>query len=147
MTNANTNVTLEAKVAQFKLIARDALRAKLISPRLSNIATIENNIKDSNDNIAKTNHKIAVEKYEVSVMDVKHPDYAERLEARKNNIPNYESIIKSLKESIETYTKAIEEQKKGIALIESGETKFSLDALNDLVEKLINEDAREQVRA
>lgn len=144
-TNASTT-TLEAKVTAFKVIARDSLRMNLISPRLSAIASLEGNIKDVEAYIADEAHTIKVHAYELSKMDVNHPDYASDKTEIETCIKNHEDKVAKLEESIVEINKLIAEQKEGIAKIESGDTKVSLDKLNDLVSKMIEKAALSQVK-
>lgn len=139
------NVTLASKVAKFKVIARDALRMELINPRLSRIAELENRITNINEDIKNTNHALLVEKYEISKMDSDHPNHAERLAGKETRIKTLTESIEFSNKNIEEINKSIVEQNKGITAIETGETKVSLDCLNDLTDKLIKQDALNQV--
>ncbi len=146
MENKVTTV-LTDKVAAFKLIARDALRMNLIVPRLSVITGLENDVKSFNDDIATINKEIDVETYEIGVLDVNHPNYSVRKESKEKKIADKKDLIAEITKHLEVCNKAIEEQKNGIAKIEAGETKVSLDALNDLVATLIKQDAIAQIKA
>lgn len=137
------NASLSTKVTNFKLIARDALRMKLIVPRQSKIACLEGQVKDLNEQKALLEHEILVATYELSKMDVNHPDYAANKKSAEENLAelkesNFDDSFKSLAEQLK-------EQADGIAKIESGETKVSLDDLNCLVADLIKQDALNQV--
>jgi peptidoglycan hydrolase CwlO-like protein len=138
--------TLEAKVTKFKLIARDALRMKLISPRLSTIAGLETDMKELEDCQKTNEHKIVVENYEIGKMDKDHPDYAEDLKDKQDEAKYAQERVDELLKDIAEVQKAITEQKDGIAKIESGETKVCLEDLNELVDKLVREDAYNQVQ-
>ena len=141
----NPTGPLEVKVAAFKLIARDALRMNMISPRLSAIATLENRITDITKSKNEVNHSILVNNYEISKLDTGHPDY-EAMKAEKNEIVTRATeTLKGYDESITNIQKDIDEQKAGIVKIENGETKVSLDDLNQFVERLVKEDAFKQV--
>lgn len=135
------NTTLESKVAGYKLIARESLRMELISPRLSAIANLESDVKDVQDEIASYSHRIDVVTYENSKLDQNHPDFAKHLKDGEETLVYYADEIKDLNESIVELQKEIDEQKKGITAIESGETKVSLDRLNALVDSMIEQDA------
>ena len=146
MENTTTNV-LANKVNNFKVIARNALRMNLISPRLSKIADYENQSADINKDINTTNHTLLVEKYEISKLDTAHPNYAERLADKEARIKTLTKSIEFYNKNIEEINKLIVEQNKKITAIEIGETKVSLDNLNDLVEKMIKQDAYAQIKA
>jgi hypothetical protein len=143
---SNNNVAvLTSKVENFKVIARNALRMELISPRLSRVTDYENNINDLKESIKVADHNIVVEDYEIITLDSNHPNYKDRKEAK-------EARIKVLNEEKEFYNKeivelekAIADQKVSILKIETGETKVSLDSLNDLVNKMIKQDAYKQI--
>lgn len=139
--------SLEQKITSYKIIARDTLRMNLISPRLSTITSLENDIKTNDEHIAEIDHNIKVETYEISKLDTDHPNY-DKKKVHK------EEKIKSLTESKDSITKAnteinkeITKQKEAIAKIESGETKVSLEDLNCLVEKMTKQDAINQVQS
>ena len=142
----NTSGVLEATVAKFKLIARDTLRMNLISARLSTVASLEGEVKATTDCKTRIEHRVKVAQYELSKLDKEHPDF-------ELNKTEYEALLKGLTVDLEEHTKEIErltklitEQKEGIAKIESGETKVSLDELNALVEKLTREYAYSKVK-
>jgi len=144
----NTNiVSLETKVADFKIIARNALRMKLISPRLSNIAEIEASIKDTNDCKARLEHDLKVAEYEKSKLDTAHPNFEVDNKAADEFIVDIKKAIEDHTKTAEEVATQIDEQKKKIAMIEAGETKVSLEDLNDLVEKMIKQDAYNQIKA
>lgn len=144
----NTNiVSLENKVAGFKIIARNALRMKLISPRLSNIAEIETSIKDTNDCKARLEHDLKVAIYEKSKLDTAHPNFEADNKTADEFIADIKKSIEDHTKTAEEVAKQIDEQKKKIAMIEAGETKVSLEDLNDLVEKMIKQDAYNQIKA
>lgn len=143
----NTTNVLANKVSNFKDIARDALRMTLISPRLSRIADYDNQIADINKDINTTNHTLLVEKYEISKLDTEHPNYTERLVSKEARVKTLTESIEFYNKNIEDVNKLIAEQNKGIVAIETGETKVSLEDLNDLVDKMIKQDAYAQVKA
>jgi hypothetical protein len=138
--------TLEAKVTKFKLVARDALRMKLISPRLSKIAGLEAEMKDLEDCQKSNEHRILVENYEIGKMDKEHPDYAEDKKYKEDEAKYAQERVDQILKDIAEVQKAITEQKDGIAKIESGETKVCLEDLNEMVDKLVREDAYNQVK-
>lgn len=137
--------TLSVKVAAFKLIARDALRMNLITPRLSRISGLENDIKELNDQKTKVEHFIVVENYELSKLDTAHPDYADNKKSKEESVKILTEESAAITKHIEDTNKVMTEEKDGIAKIESGETKVSLDALNEMVERLVKQDALNQV--
>jgi len=59
----------------------------------------------------------------------------------------YTPMIENRNKAILDLEKEIANQKLGITKIETGETKVCLEELNDLVEKLVIEDAKNQVKA
>lgn len=142
----NTNiVTLDTKVAAMKIIARDALRMKLISPRLSTISNLENEIKEINKAKDIINHEILVTSYEISKLDTGHPNYDKTKTAKEEKLKVYTEALGDNDKEITEIQKEIDEQKAGIAKINNGETLVSKDELNALVETLIIQDAKNQI--
>ena len=141
-----TNIgPLETKVTAFKLIARDALRMNMISPRLSNLSDLQNRITDLSKGQAAYNHSAIVANYEISKLDKEHPDYEEKKAKLLERVKNATEYSEDITKQIAEVQKEIDEQNTGIAKIESGETKVSLDDLNSLTERLVKEDAFKQV--
>jgi len=143
--NPETTTTLSAITTNLKLIARNALRMKLISPRLSRIGMIEENIKDLNKAINEHDHEILVQTYEISKMDQQHPDHADHKNRKEDDIKELTECINDLKKEIELSNEALKDENEGIAKIESGETKVSLESLNEMVEKLILQRAKNDI--
>ena len=138
---------LETKVAAFKVIARDALRMKLISPKLSTIASLQSTITGYQKEIATNDHLLVVLNYEVSKLDTNHPDYAVFQKNKTDNINAITTDSVNINKSIVEVQKQIDEKNTEIAKIESGETKVSLEDLNELVDKMVRENAYSQVKA
>ena len=137
--------TLETRVASFKLIAREALRMKLISPRLTRIAGLEGEVARANEQKNDNAHEIKVEEYEISKLDVEHPNYAKKLAKKEETLKGLTERVKCFDENLAELDKEINHQKEAISKIESGETKVCLDELNYLVEEMIKKDALNQV--
>lgn len=140
------NATLEQKVANYKVVARDALRMELISPRLSKITAIENEIKSVNECKANYEHEVLVQSYEISKLDKDHPDYEATKKNKEEIVVDCTASIKEHSDRVIDLEKEIAEQKEGIAKIESGETKVCLEDLNALVAQMIEQDALNQVK-
>lgn len=136
-----TSTKLTDKVAAFKLIARDALRMTLIAPRLTKIANLEAEIKANVDGKADLEHKILVRKYELSKEDVNHPDFQEKKVYAETIIAEFTKHLDCLAKELTDLNELVKEQQKGIAKIESGETKVSIDELKSLVADMISESA------
>ena len=138
-------MNLQKKVEAFKLIARDALRADLISPRLTRVTGYENDIVEINASKARVEHKVEVLTYEISVLDKNHPDYAETLKADQDYLKTVTDSLPAFDKQVEEVTAKIKEQNDAIAKIVSGETKVCLDSLNALVDEMVRKDALNQV--
>jgi len=134
-------IALNEKVANYKLLAREALRMELITPRLSKIANLEVSIKSVMDCKAAIEHEILVENYEISKLDTEHPDYLEMKKEKEEAIIAYNEEVTLHTEGLKELEEVMKEQKEGIAKIESGETKVSIEALNELVSKMIEQSA------
>jgi hypothetical protein len=132
---------LAEKVADYKLVARESLRMELITPRLSKIANIEVTVAATQKCKEEIEHEILVENYEISKLDTDHPDYLLFKEEKEAAVKDYTAEVESHVKALETLAKDIADQKEAIAKIESGEVKVSMDALNDLVSKMIEQDA------
>lgn len=146
-TNKTTPTTLTEKVAAFKLKARESLRMALISPRLGKISTLENTIEEvKNQKATFEKREIAVAKYNLTKLDAEHPLFDEMKEAAEKRIVALEERLPTFDKEVEELEKEIAEQKEGIAKIESGETKVSKEALADLVEEMIKQDALNSVK-
>ena len=146
MENTTNNLVLTGKVEAFKLIARDALRMNLINPRLSRITSIEANIKLIQSDIKKVEHEINVVNYDIAKLDVSHPNFAATKERKEDTLKNLGSAIEPNTKEIAKMEKEIADQKAAILKIETGETKVSLEDLNDLTDRLIKQDALNQVK-
>ena len=138
---------LSTKIATFKIIARDALRMNLISPRLSLIASLQNEVNSLTKDKGNYDHQIVVNNYEISKLDVDHPDYEVKKTNKLNRIKEDTESSENIAKTIVEVQKQIDEEKVGITKIESGETKVSLDDLNAMVTELIKADAIKQVNA
>ncbi|MFA7301783.1 MAG: hypothetical protein WC069_05755 [Candidatus Shapirobacteria bacterium] len=147
MNNETIATPLADKVATFKLIARNALRLKLISPRLAKISRLETDIATLVKSGKEVEKFISVEEYEISKLDTEHPNYETKKAIKEAEIKDLKVTLEDYAKEVEVINKAIVEQRDGIIKIETGETKVSLDALNELVDVLINEDAKAQVKA
>lgn len=132
---------LSAKVAQFKLDAREALRMELISPRLARVSSYEDKIKNIVEAKEAHDHDIVVETYEISALDKNHPDYADTLEEREEDLESLKESLPQFAEDIKEVEKLIEEQKEAIQDIEHGKTLVSACALKELVNGMIERDA------
>lgn len=132
---------LTEKVAAFKLIARNSLRMKLISARLSKVAGLEDDLKTLDEQKEEIDHAIKVENYEISKLDTEHPDFEDTKKSKTELVTEYTEDLKDLAEKIEETNKLLTEQKEAIAKIESGETKVCLDSLNDLVSEMVRQSA------
>lgn len=137
-------LTLAEKVAKYKLIARESLRMQLISARLTRIANLEEQAKATTKCKENIEHWILVDKYELSKLDTEHPDYEAHKKDKEESIKYNEDKLTAHDKELEDIQKLITEQQEGIAKIESGETKVSLEALNALVDEMLTQDALNQ---
>ncbi len=141
----NSKLTLSEKVAKFKLIARESLRMGLISARLSKVATLEENLASLAKQKTEVEHDVKVETYELSKLDANHPNYEKNKTAKEETVKSLNKELEDLAKQTEDTNKLVTEQKEAITKIESGETKVSLEALNDLVDEMVRKDALNQV--
>lgn len=146
----NAPVVLTEKVKALKLIAREALRMELISPRLAEIGRLEKEIAEANDEtkilqkgIDITNYKVA----RLSRLDADHPDFENLKKFQEDRAIDYIKDIETLNKRIENLNKGILTQKEAIAKIETGETLINAEDLANLVNKLILQDAKNTINS
>jgi len=148
-TTLNAPVILTEKVKAIKLIARDALRMELISPRLAKINRLGNEIKQTMEYIKTEEKNIAIAKYKIARLarlDEGHPNFDNLKKYQEDIIEYYTKVIGNHNKNIEDANKAITEEKEGIAKIETGETKVSIFRLDETVNKLILQEAKNEVQ-
>lgn len=163
------NTNYKAVVSALKLVARDNLRMKLISRKLTQVSNLEQEVTAVKDSLkAYTERATAITKslarvaYKLSKVEDANPD---AVEMRKDLAEDTKMLERDLARNVkdeaeakvavaETVTKleeAIKDQNDKIALIEKGETKVSLDELNELTDTLLgnvtNSAALESVKA
>ena len=144
----NAPVVLTEKVKALKLIAREALRMELISPRLAEIGRLEKEIAEANDETKILQKGIDIANYKVarlSRLDADHPDFENLKKFQEEIAIDYLKDIETLNKRIENLNKEILTQKEAIAKIETGETLVSAEDLANLVDKLILQDAKNTI--
>lgn len=117
----------------------------LISPRLSKVTGLEDTLASLAKTKTEVEFEVTVENYEVSKLDTSHPNYEKTKTRKEDRVKNYTSELESIAKQVEEVNKSVTEQKEAITKIESGETKVSLESLNDLVDELVRQDAVSQV--
>ena len=148
----NTEVTeaelvLTPQIDKIKLIARDALRMELISPRLTKISVLEAAIKEAKEYQELVKKDIEVIEYEFTKEDTNHPRYNEKdsTENKEIRIKNKNEMLEEYSALIKGYEEKIENQREGIRKIEAGKTLVSSAELSDLVEILIEQDSKNKL--
>lgn len=144
----NAPVVLTEKVKALKLIARDALRMELISPRLATISHLEKDIKANQEDEKAMQKRIDIAYYKITRLtrlDSEHPDLENLKKNQENNIDEDKKVIESIKKETETLNKLIVNEKEAIAKIETGETLVSADDLAATVDKLILQEAKNAI--
>lgn len=117
----------------------------LISPRLARISGYEDGLATLAETKKDVEEELTVENYEISKLDTEHPRYAKTKEDKEGTVKYLNERLEGITKQVEETNKLITEQKEAIAKIESGETKVSKDALNDLVDEMIRGNAVAQV--
>ena len=141
----NAPVVLTEKVKALKLIARNALRMELISPRLATISHLEKDIKANQEDEKAMQKRIDIAYYKITRLtrlDSEHPDLENLKKNQENNIDEDKKVIESINKETETLNKLIVNEKEAIAKIEAGETLINAEDLADMVNKLILQDAK-----
>ena len=144
----NAPVVLTEKVKALKLIARDALRMELISPRLAEIGRLENEVKQTQEYITEQEKRGAIANYKIerlTRLDAKHPDFTNLKTNQEDIMIDCLKCIENLNKEIEAISKDILTEKEAIAKIETGETLVSAEDLANLVNKLILQDAKNTI--
>lgn len=150
-TNENTlnaPVVLTEKVKNLKLIARNALRMELISPILAEINRLERGVKEIDGYIATELKKVAVAEYKITRLerlDAEHPDFDNLKKTQEENIEYFKKNLENLTKETEMYTKRIEDERTAITKIETGETLVSTNRLEEIVDRLILQDAKNDI--
>ena len=147
--------TLREKVQSFRDKATRLLRMEKINSILQEIFMINKEITRITKNLESlVKRETSAEKitaraeYKMANLDTDDPDFEEKKvkavafietekERQKSTLKQLNSDIEFNKNKIESYTKQIEELDKEIKAIESGETKVSIDEVNDLAGSLI----------
>lgn len=149
-TTKNTPVVLTEKVKEFKLIARNALRMELINPILAGISQLENEIKKFEECIKNEEKNIAIAEYRIerfNRLDANHPDLENLKKNQGKTIERHQEYIKDFNKEIERHIKIIGEERTAIARIETGETLVSAGRLEEMVNKLILQEAKNTIVA
>ena len=148
-TTLNAPVVLTEKVKAIKLIARDALRMELISPKLAEINKLEHETKQRIEYIKAEEKKIAIANYKITRLtrlDAGHPDFDNLKKFQEEVIEYSAKAIENLNKAIEDTNKTIADEKEAISKIETGETKVSFFHLDETVNKLILQEAKNEVQ-
>ena len=146
----NAPIVLTEKVKEFKIIARNALRMELINPILAGINQLENEIKKVEGYIKTEEKNIAIAEYRIerlNRLDANHPNLENLKKNQGKTIERHQEYIKDLNKEIERHIKTIGEERMAIALIETGETLVSAERLEEMVNKLINQYAKNTIVA
>lgn len=109
---------------------------------------MERKVKTIAEMSADRNHKINVAKYKIARLerfDAEHPDFKAIKEELEAFIRIYKEGIETLNKENENILKRIAEEKEAIAKIERGETKVCADRLEETVNKLIIQDAKDTI--
>lgn len=147
--------TLREKTQSFRDKARRILRMKIINNILQEIFIV-NKILSALEKTGKylTEQETSAEKivaraeYKMSNLDPEDPDFDEKkakaikfIETEKtrqeSTIENLNTEIKRVIKEIESNKKDITDLNKDIEAVESGETKISIEKMNELTETLI----------
>ena len=148
--------TLRERTQSFRNKARRLIRMNLINEILQRIFKVNKNLSRTTKDIERlTKEETSAEKitaraeYKMSNLNPEDPDFDEKqikavafVETEKirqeSTLKQLNTNIKSSEKEITHYTKQIENLDKEIEAIESGETKVSIDEVNDLADSLIN---------
>ena len=126
-------------ISNVRTKARDMLRLELISARREKIADLNKEVETHNEYKKNLEFKLKCVTYDKSKVDPENPRAEKLLKGYEEDEKYVNDEIKSVDECLVEINKKIEEHNDGIKKIESGETKVSLDRLNELSAILIAE--------
>jgi len=147
--------TLREKTQNFRDKARRILRMEMINEILQEIFQVNKELNFATKRVeglteteASAEKIVARAEYKMSKLDGDDPDYEEKIvkatafvetetKRQAEILEQINSDIKFNKKKIEDYTKQIEGLDKEVEAVESGETKVSIDEMNDLAQTLI----------
>ena len=150
-----TKKTLREKTQSFRNKALRILRMERINGILQTIFQVNKEkdrttkeLEDLTKEETFTEKMTARAEYQMSKLDENDPDYEDKkvkattfVETEKERqvmrLKQINSAIDNYKETIEKYTIRIEDLDKEIEAVESGNTKMSINEMNDLTQELI----------
>lgn len=117
--------------------ARDFLRMKLISARMSKIADINTSVKNHESCITDINKNIKIAEYQISIIDPKNPEAEDLKKANDDLIDAGKKAIEGTTACMEEIKKLIVEEEEGIKKIEAGETLVCALSLKEKTNELL----------
>jgi len=140
----NETIAVEAlstQVGNFRTKARDIIRMTHINAKLTDILSLENQLKEYKDSLTKQEKYLAIEKYDLSKLDTEHPDYENKKKSLESIIKNSEKDLEESKFFTDMKVKSLEERianaKESITKWETGENKVSKELLEEITNDLI----------
>jgi V8-like Glu-specific endopeptidase len=134
--------TLSQKVQDIRDKARSILRMAKINNLMVYKFNATKDIKFFEDNVKYTEKQLAIAKYDLAKLDPEHPDAENKTKICQEAIDSYtkklENNTKKLTEYKEDADKQIKEYDEKITKWESGESKVSIDELNQLADEMIH---------
>jgi chromosome segregation ATPase len=117
--------------------ARDIARLKAVSKKMAERANVRKDKDFALDLIKTTNHKIDIANYEISKLDKAHPDYDNLLADKNKYIDCQKEMVEHYTDHVVEYDEKLANIDADIAKIESGETKITIEHLNENITAIL----------
>lgn len=135
--------TLRNIVQEFRKTARDILRMENINNLLLGLFEVEKELTKTEKVLKEIGKQTARRTYELSQLDPEDPDFNEKKERTEKRIEITVENDKRLKENTEKYivelNKEIVSTNEKISDYETGKAKISIEAIQELSNKMISE--------
>jgi len=133
--------TLREIVQNFRETARDILRMKNINTLLQELFGTEKELTRVQKVLDTVGDRAAREAYKLSQLDPEDPDFNQKKKQAEKNVDTAIENDKRLKENTENYIVELEKEIKDInekiSDYESGKTKVSIEAIQNLSDEMI----------
>lgn len=138
----NEKQTLREQVQTFREKARKILRMKLVNEWLQDLFRLNASKESEAKAIERHTKTVATEEYNLNQLDENHPDHEDRLKRAERDVEcakeNLASTEINAEKTLKTIDKQIEKAEKAIEKIEAGETKVSIEEVEELTRKMIS---------
>lgn len=134
-------------VSKVRDLARDGVRLQAVNRYRTNRYQAEQDKASLEASIAEEKKNIARAEFKKSQLVEADPDFSAKVADQDANIKYHEEAIARLEKSVEATDKLIAEITEKIEKVETGETKMSIDKVEEATKQLLDEFVKEQVKA